>query len=317
MHYSSHPPCAFRNRIAKYLGVLVGAALVATLGLPSAVQAQTTGLPMVSYFDAPDAFTVSAPHAPVGGSNDTQMTPTHWVLEVDGPISVADVAATVVDFDDSTTENNLMVQAKGNDGTWMFRVSSGDWVITDCDSGMSTGCDADKDDAVDLNELGSKNTGPWLSYMHGRPDAPDGFAYAMSGTTHLFSWENAIPMAPNKGVVSYWLRWTSGDPTLAATKWTPHGGKDNPITDGFYRLSPTQAKALKDGEMYTFELTALGTSSSTTKDFTSAAASVIVPVGMVATPTLPETAALLLALLLLGSGAYLIRRRQSSGLISA
>ena len=43
----------------------------------------------------------------------------------------------------------------------------------------------------------------------------------------------------------------------------------------------------------------------------------MVPIGMVPTPTLPETAALFLALLLLGSGAYLIRRRQSSGLISA
>ena len=69
--------------------------------------------------------------------------------------------------------------------------------------------------------------------------------------------------------------------------------------------------------MYTFELTAAGTSSSTTKVLTSAAASVMVPIGMVPTPTLPETAALLLAMLLLGSGAYLLRRRQSSGLISA
>ena len=57
------------------------------------------------------------------------------------------------------------------------------------------------------------------------------------------------------GVVSYWLRWTSGDPTLAATKWTAH--KDAIVKD-FYRLSSTQAKALKDGEMYTFELTAVG-----------------------------------------------------------
>ena len=41
MHYSSHPPRAFRNRIAKSIGVLVAAALIATLGLPSAAQAQT------------------------------------------------------------------------------------------------------------------------------------------------------------------------------------------------------------------------------------------------------------------------------------
>ena len=47
MRYSSHPPRAFRNRIARYLGVLVGAALIATLGLPSAVQAQTPAAPTV------------------------------------------------------------------------------------------------------------------------------------------------------------------------------------------------------------------------------------------------------------------------------
>ena len=35
------------------------------------------------------------------------------------------------------------------------------------------------------------------------------------------------------------------------------------------------------------------------------------------TPTLPEIAALLLAMLLLGSGAYLLRRRQSGGLTRA
>ena len=48
MRYNVHTPCAFHSRIAKTLGVLVGAALVATLGLPSAVQAQTPAAPMVS-----------------------------------------------------------------------------------------------------------------------------------------------------------------------------------------------------------------------------------------------------------------------------
>ena len=41
MRYSVHPPRAFRNRIAKSIGVLVAAALIATLGLPSAAQAQS------------------------------------------------------------------------------------------------------------------------------------------------------------------------------------------------------------------------------------------------------------------------------------
>ena len=189
----------------------------------------------------------------------------------------------------------------------MFRLASGTAGVDGADAGDTAG------DAA--SEIVDRNTGPWMSYMHGRPDAPEGFAYAMSGTNHLFTWENAVAKSPNVGIISYWLRWTAGDPDLAATKWTTHGKA--PITDGFYRLSSTQTKALKVGEMYTFELTALGTSSSTTKVLTSAAASVMVPIGMVPTPTLPETAALLLAMLLLGSGAYLIRRRQASGLISA
>ena len=45
MRYSVHSSRAFRNRIAKSIGVLVGAALVATLGLPSAAQAQTPAAP--------------------------------------------------------------------------------------------------------------------------------------------------------------------------------------------------------------------------------------------------------------------------------
>ena len=65
MHYSSHPPCTFHNRIARYLGVLVAAALVAALGLPSAAQAQTPAAPMVtgtgngSTVDGGAAITVS------------------------------------------------------------------------------------------------------------------------------------------------------------------------------------------------------------------------------------------------------------------
>ena len=311
MHYNVHQPRAFHNRIARYLGVLVATALVATLGLPSAVQAQTTGAPKVTYVDNTDAFTVLKPHGPIDEDP-------YWVLEVDGPVSVPDM----VMMDDATNfdTEGFTVQAKGNDGDWAFRLASGTAVAGAANEGTAGGTD------IVASEIEERNTGPWLSYMHGKPDAPDGFAYAMSGTTHLFTWENAIPRKPNVGVISYWLRWTSGDSTLAATKWTAH--KDA-ITEDFYRLSSTQAKALKDGETYTFELTALGTSSSTTKVLTSAAATTMVQIGTgavvveedgeepVPTPTLPEIAALLLAMLLLGSGAYLLRGRQSGGLSQA
>ena len=71
--------------------------------------------------------------------------------------------------------------------------------------------------------------------------------------------------------------------------------------------------------MYTFELTTVGMSSSlySKQDQSSDPASVMVPIGMVPTPTLPELAALFLALLLLGSGAYLLRGRQLGGLTRA
>ena len=116
MHYNVHQPRAFHNRIARYLGVLVAAALVATLGLPSAVQAQTTGAPVVSYDDGPDAFTVSAPHGFI-----SRMPPhTHWVLEVDGPVTVADMVVATANFGEDATNPAMVltVQAKGQDGTW-------------------------------------------------------------------------------------------------------------------------------------------------------------------------------------------------------
>ena len=69
-------------------------------------------------------------------------------------------------------------------------------------------------------------------------------------------------------------------------------------------------KSVKPGD-HTFMLRAIGrsdNSTTTTGDIPGASASVEITVPMAA-PTLPEIAALFLALLLLGSGAYLIRRR--------
>ena len=63
MRYNVHPPRAFRNRIARYLGVLVSAALVAVLGLPSAAQAQTPAAPKVT--GTGERYGRSAPTAPL------------------------------------------------------------------------------------------------------------------------------------------------------------------------------------------------------------------------------------------------------------
>ena len=76
-----------------------------------------------------------------------------------------------------------------------------------------------------------------------------------------------------------------------------------------------------DAGDYTFMVRAVGRSDNSTSTkvgdvIASAAASVDITVPM-STPTLPEIAALFLAMLLLGSGAYLLRGRQSGGLTPA
>ena len=210
MRYSSHPPRTFRNRSTRYLGVLVGAALVATLGLPSAVQAQTTSTPVVSYDDVTDAFMVSRPHDPIGTADNTNYW---WVLEVDGPVSVPDMA--VVDPNEFGQALLFTVQAKGTDGDWMFRLASGLWV------------DEDEDEELDAAEVTMRNTGPWLSYMHGRPDAPEDFAYASApgASVRIFTWMDESETRSSKGIKGYSMRWTDGDPTLGSTKWTTTCGR--------------------------------------------------------------------------------------------
>ena len=73
---------------------------------------------------------------------------------------------------------------------------------------------------------------------------------------------------------------------------------------------------LETGTEYTFEVRAIGETRAGVGDLHGPSASImhVVPEP---TPTLPEIALLLLAMLLLGSGAYLLRGRQSGGLTHA
>ena len=80
-----------------------------------------------------------------------------------------------------------------------------------------------------------------------------------------------------------------------------------------------QVITIMDPGEHTFMLRAVGSSDNDTSTEGKVlrcgrADSVTVPMP---TPTLPEIAALFLAMLLLGSGAYLLRRRQSGGLTHA
>ena len=112
----------------------------------------------------------------------------------------------------------------------------------------------------------------------------------------------------------YEMRWTDGDPLLTTTEWTKWAKK----------TSPASIDELEMGQQYTFELRGVGTSSNNSADKVGSVvpgevATLKVPEMMppVTVPTLPEIAALLLAMLLLGSGAYLLRGRQLGGLPAA
>ena len=70
------------------------------------------------------------------------------------------------------------------------------------------------------------------------------------------------------------------------------------------------------GVEYTFELRGLGETRAGVGDLHGPSATITEMMPM-PSPTLPEIALLLLAMLLLGSGAYLLRDRQSGGLTPA
>ena len=104
------------------------------------------------------------------------------------------------------------------------------------------------------------------------------------------------------------------------------GAEDEGATKGTWKgiPSPSEGALIVSGVDpgdYTFMLRVLGVSDNdlgNTKkgEVGGMVASVEITVPMSA-PTLPEIALLLLAMLLLGSGAYLLRRRQSGGLTAA
>ena len=97
MRYNVHSPCAFHNRIAKSLGVLVGAALVATLGLPSAAQAQTPAAPTVTGMGDGTAHSSDGcpPLLQRGGRRLVAWEQNGWMLEYTEP---------GVPWDDATDE---------------------------------------------------------------------------------------------------------------------------------------------------------------------------------------------------------------------
>ena len=137
-------------------------------------------------------------------------------------------------------------------------------------------------------------------YQHGPPTAaPTGF------TAH--------PAGPD----ARRLVWDAVKGTTYDTRYTADATDDDEWTD--WMMMSTSGMVVDELDMgveYTFELRALGASRAGVGDLHGPSAS-ITEMMPVPTPTLPEIALLLLAMLLLGGGAYLLRGRQSGGLTHA
>ena len=286
MRYTVHTHRTFHHRITKYLGVLVGAALVATLGLPSAAQAQTPAAPTVDGTGdgsvGSDGTLTAVWGQPLGTSSDQDQ----WLLEYTEP----DVA-----WDDATKvmldEIAMMSEAlSANDprihhGVWRFRVSY---------------YQEDSDDVMEGMQGKVIGTASALTdYHHGPPTAaPTGL--------------NAHDAGPG----ARRLVWDEMDALTYESRYTADATDDDAWTDWEMAMSGEVVDELKMGTEYTFEVRGLGATRAGVGDLhgPSASTAAMIPVP---TPTLPEIAALFLAMLLLGSGAYLLRRRQSGGLTPA
>ena len=304
MRYTVHTQRTFHHRITKYLGVLVVTALVATLGLPSVAQAQ-----IIANNDGAGAggivYTDGAGFAITWTTNlDTANKVKNWIVTVTNPDDTTMVvnarstpASTLGAVDGAGTGGAEELGMHGTKtlnynktdlGIWWFQVDACLDELTlpitsagACPSGKSV-------------------AGTPVGYTHGAPAAPANLAVnAVPGGVAL-TWKD---MASDRAIrgYQYAFEMTAAD----KPKWESTSGGSAVIE--------------ADPGEHTFMLRALGTSdndTSTDPPILGVAVSKMVTVPM-PTPTLPEIAMLLLAMLLLGSGAYLLRGRQSGGLSQA
>ena len=170
-------------------------------------------------------------------------------------------------------------------GVWRFRVS---YYQEDSDTDMM---------GMQGKVIGTASG--LTDYQHGPPTtAPTGF------------------IAHNAGPDARRLVWDAVKGTEYDTRYTADATDDDEWTDWKMMSSGMLVEELDMGVEYTFELRALGASRAGVGDLHGPSASIMEMMPM-PTPTLPEIALLLLAMLLLGGGAYLLRGRQSGGLTHA
>ena len=302
MRYSVHPSRAFRNRIAKSMGVLVAAALIATLGLPSAAQAQTIPAKDGIMYTDDDGFMIN------WGTRFELVD--NWIVTITKPngekVVVNQHTTNPVGSElGATPATTSFGPYNQNDmGTWWFQVDACfiDWGALSSELPESEANLALKDCPGAARENGTP-----VGFTHGPFPAPANLAASListGGVALIWTSEKS-----DHGFVDYQY---SMNADAAKPTWKTAGAT------GVQRVTA-------DPGEHTFSVRARGESDND-KNTDEGSAGVAESMGMVAsveitvptpTPTLPEIAALFLAMLLLGSGAYLLRGRQSGGLSQA
>ena len=305
MRYNVHPPRAFRNRIAKTLGVLVAAALIATLGLPSAAQAQVE-------VKAPDAVVDFMKNKGFQVDNPMGITDyaTHYriIYSKDGgamkKLPAADEAPANVSAEVATgSEVEIQADSREDHGTWSIQLQY------HTEDTSEAGVEGDSTAAEVLDRFPTAGpVGDATVITIGPPAAPRAFNASPTPSGYVLTWtdveDGGIKESPSN--MKPWHKFRTG----ADADWVD-------VTYG-----AIVEVDLEPGD-YVFMLRAVGKYSNDANvkpedDVPGAVATTMVTVtAPVPTPTLPEIALLLLAMLLLGSGAYQLRRRQSGGLTHA
>ena len=270
MRYNVHPLRAVRHRIARQIGVLVCAALVAVLGLPSMAQAQS--ITTVTYADGPGfGVTFSADRL------DTDAVDV-WMVTFTNP------AGKKVVVTDGTPTGSPVMLNENDLGTW--------WIQVDACFMALGGADNDECPEGELEE------GASVGYTHGAPKAPENLAASLIPDGVYLSW---TAVKNDRGLTGYQYS-TDGE------KWAAAGaaGDGSKIVDAMPgdQTFWVRAQGQSDNDLNTDE----GSDGAAESNGAASNVDITVPT---AAPTLPEIAALFLALLLLGSGAYLIRRRET------
>ena len=150
-------------------------------------------------------------------------------------------------------------------------------------------------------------SGTAVGYTHGAPAMPENLTASLVPGGVALTW---TPIKDDRGIHGYQYRQDEGEDEGTWMEASDEGATVVQVDPGEYTFM-VRARGTSDNDLNTGE-----GADAEAAESNGLAASVTVTVP-VPTPTLPEIAALFLAMLLLGSGAYLLRRRQSGGLTPA